>query len=97
LSLGDVARQACLAPNYFSERFHGLTGISFQQYLQGLCLCFAARLLMASELSVSEILLAAGFRDLTHFGRVFKKLYRASPRQCRLTAHQVRVGNPQGS
>jgi len=52
---------------------------------------------MASELPVSEILLAAGFHDQAHFGRAFKQLYRVWPRPDRLTAHRVRVANPQGS
>jgi AraC-like DNA-binding protein len=95
LTLEEAAQQACLAPNYFSERFHTLVGVSFQRYLQGLRLRFAAKLLSASTLPVSEVLLAAGFRDQTHFGRAFKKLYHVSPRQYRQVAHQASGRRPQ--
>ncbi len=89
LTLEEAAQQACLPPNYFSERFHTLVGISFQRYLQELRLHFAARLLAASTLPVSQVLLAAGFRDQTHLGRAFKMLYHVSPREYRQIARQT--------
>lgn len=91
LALEEVASQACLTPNYFSERFHRLVGTSYQRYLQNLRLRFASKLLTASDLPVTEILLAAGFQDPTHFGRAFKKVYNFSPRQYRLAAQKLKV------
>ncbi len=41
LTLRDVAAQAHLSPNYFSECFHRITGCSFQAYVQSLRLQFA--------------------------------------------------------
>jgi AraC-like DNA-binding protein len=93
LSLKDVAHQASLAPNYFSEQFHAVVGVSFQHYLQSLRLRFAARLLAASDLPVSDILLASGFRDQAHFCRAFKTMYAASPRAYRLMAHRPQTAS----
>lgn len=83
IRLEDAASQAFLSPNYFSERFHAVLGISFQHYLQNLRLRFAEGLLKATDLPIFEILFAAGFNDPTHFGRVFKQTYLLSPREFR--------------
>jgi len=81
ITLEEVASHAFLSSNYFSERFHATLGISFQLYLQNLRLRFAAGLLAATSLTISEILYAAGFNDPSHFGRVFKQVYQLSPRE----------------
>jgi AraC-like DNA-binding protein len=81
LSLKDAARVANLAPGYFSECFRQMIGATFQHYLQNLRIEFAAALLLASLLPVTEICYASGFRTLTHFERVFKSKYGRSPRQ----------------
>lgn len=83
LRLEDAAKQAGLAPNYFSLVFHKMTGISFQQYLQGLRLQFAKSLLQASDIPITEICFASGFNTLTHFERAFKQKFGSSPRTFR--------------
>lgn len=84
LNLELVASQANLSSNYFSERFHEITGETFQHYVQNLRLRFAAGLLAASNLSVVDVMMASGFNDPSHFGRIFKKQYQLTPRQFRL-------------
>ncbi|MAT41738.1 MAG: hypothetical protein CL609_05310 [Anaerolineaceae bacterium] len=84
LNLKLVASQANLSSNYFSERFHEITGLTFQQHVQNLRLRFAAGLLAASNLPVVDVMMASGFNDPSHFGRTFKKQYQLTPRQFRL-------------
>lgn len=79
LTLEDAARQAGFTATYFSERFHQVTGLSFQRYLQDERLRFAMALLSATDLSVTEICHAAGFNTLAHFDRVFKRKFGQSP------------------
>lgn len=86
LSLAEVAQQAYLSPNYFSERFHQVAGQSFQSYLQTRRLRFAHSLLAATTLPITEICHASGFNDLSHFGRAFKRHFGQSPSACRRTA-----------
>jgi AraC-like DNA-binding protein/mannose-6-phosphate isomerase-like protein (cupin superfamily) len=81
LMLEDAAKQARLAPNYFSDVFRRTTGISFQHYLQELRISFARSLLRAS--SLPDICYASGFRTMTHFERVFKQKYGLTPRAYR--------------
>ena len=79
LSLGEVARQAHLSPNHFSERFHEFTGSPFQTYLQHRRLRFARSLLRSSELTVGEAARAAGLHDPSHFARAYRHLFGAPP------------------
>ena len=83
LSLADVAGLAHLSPNYFSERFHEVTGSSFQHYLQDRLLRFAHSLLQGTGLGVTEICHAAGFSDLSHFGRLYRRRFDTAPNQGR--------------
>ncbi|HEY8457355.1 MAG TPA: AraC family transcriptional regulator [Actinopolymorphaceae bacterium] len=79
ITLADVARQAHLSPNYVSERFHEITGQSFQSYVQQRRLRFAHSLLRATDLGVSEVCRAAGFNSLSHFGRAYRRRYGCPP------------------
>jgi AraC-like DNA-binding protein/mannose-6-phosphate isomerase-like protein (cupin superfamily) len=79
LTLAEVAAQAHLSPNYFSERFRQSTGTSFQGYLQQRRLRFAHSLLASTELGVTAICHAAGFNNPSHFGRAYRRHYGQSP------------------
>jgi AraC-like DNA-binding protein len=79
LTLADVAAQAHLSPNYFSERFREFTGTSFQAYLQHRRLRFARSLLAATDLGVTEACHAAGFNSVSHFGRAYRRRYGQAP------------------
>jgi AraC-like DNA-binding protein len=79
ISLAEAAAQAHLSANYFSERFRQLTGTSFQHYLQERRLAFARSLLASTALPVAEVGHAAGFNDLSHFGRAYRRRYGTSP------------------
>jgi AraC-like DNA-binding protein len=83
LKLSDVASMAHLSPNYFSGQFRRLTGLSFQAYLQRRRLHFARSLLTSTGLGVTHVCHAAGFRDLSHFGRVYRRRYDESPSETR--------------
>lgn len=79
LTLAEVAASVHLSPNYFSERFHAATGMVFQAYLQQSRLRFARSLLAASDVSVTEAALAAGFSSSSHFARAYRARYGRSP------------------
>ena len=79
ITLKEVANQSHLSMNYFSQRFHQETGMTFQCYLQELRLQFAASLLTSSNVPVTEVCFASGFNSLTHFLRVFKQKFQCTP------------------
>ena len=79
LTLQEVAAQAHLSANYFSERFHDYTGVSFQAYLLHRRLRFARSLLAATDVSITEACHAAGFNNVSHFGRAYRARYGHPP------------------
>jgi AraC-like DNA-binding protein len=89
LTLDQIAAEAGLTPTYFSELFHQQTGTRFQNYLQTLRLRFAAALLLASDLPVTEICYASGFGNLAHFERAFRTKFSLSPTHYRLKTGQA--------
>jgi AraC-like DNA-binding protein len=93
LSLTRVANQAQLSPAYFSYTFRRTTGITFQSYVLQLRLQFAARMLAASELPITDICFAAGFSSLSHFMRSFKNAFGCAPGSYRQTVLAARPLN----
>jgi AraC-like DNA-binding protein/mannose-6-phosphate isomerase-like protein (cupin superfamily) len=85
LTLAEVAAQAHLSPNYFSERFAEAVGSTFQTYLQHKRLRFARALLTSTTLPVTEVCHAAGFNSPSHFGRAYRKRYGHPPSDHRPT------------
>ena len=83
LTLSYVARQAGLAQNYLSGKFHAYFGVAFKEYLIGLRLEYARKMLLYSHDTVTEICYDSGFRSFPHFLRSFKSCYGLSPGSCR--------------
>lgn len=79
VTLGDVADYAGLSPGHFSESFRKTVGTTFQSFLQRHRLDFAASLLSATDLAVTEICFASGFNTVTHFEKAFKARFGVSP------------------
>jgi AraC-like DNA-binding protein/mannose-6-phosphate isomerase-like protein (cupin superfamily) len=79
LTLGQVAAVAHLSPHWFSEQFRRATGDTFQSYLKRRRLRFARALLDSTQLGVTEVSQAAGFNDLSYFGRAYREQYGVSP------------------
>ncbi|MFD0961517.1 helix-turn-helix transcriptional regulator [Paenibacillus chungangensis] len=90
LTLEEVAAQAGLSPNYFSQRFRQFTGVPFQNYVQDTRLQFAQSLLKVSDLPITEICHASGFNTLSHFERVFKAKYGITPKEYRSATYRER-------
>lgn len=88
LTLELVANQAHLSANYFSQLFHELVGVTFQEHLQVLRSRFAASLLRATEMSITDVCHASGFRTLSHFERAFKTHFGSSPSAWRRNLRQ---------
>ena len=79
-SLKEIASVVNLSPNYFSETFHQNTGQTYIEYLTNLKISYAKKLLLSTNLSVTEICLASGFNTLSHFLKCFKTYTGISPK-----------------
>lgn len=83
LTLAQVAKVAALHPQSLSRFFHKHLGTSFQSYLVRIRLNRAARSLIESDKSVTEIAFESGFENMANFNRQFKKCYDCPPRTFR--------------
>ena len=79
LTLKTIQDRFYISPYYFSRTFKKITGFNFIEYLNSVRTREAQKLLKETRLSVTEISEKVGFENLTHFGRVFKKITGVSP------------------
>ena len=91
LSLRRVAKAVNIHPNYLSERFKQITGVTFVEYVARTRFERACGLLHNGDVRISEIAFAVGFQSLSQFNRVFKRLSGKSPRQFRAAKRVVRL------
>lgn len=89
ISLSDVAAQFFLHPSYLSRAFRRTTGMTFMDYLAGIRVREARRMLESTQLSLREVGDACGFEDGTRFGRVFKRLTGQTPGGYRKSASRT--------
>ncbi len=73
LRINDLADEANMSPSAFGHFFKKCTNKSFTQFVVDLRLGHASKLLIDSNLSISEIAFISGFNNIANFNRLFKK------------------------
>jgi len=79
LSIADIALECGLTPSYFSRQFARSTGLAPHRWLLKRRIDKAKSLMRETTLKLSEIALASGFADQSHFSRVFSRLEHTTP------------------
>lgn len=85
IRLDDVARRQGISPVYVRKLFAG-EGTSFSAYCLARRLERAHRMLRSprfATMTVSDIAYEAGFNDLSHFNRTFRRCYGTTPSEVR--------------
>lgn len=80
----DVAAVACITPNYLSKQFRNKKGMNLREYINKIRIDEAKRLLLSTNLTVSEIAGMAGYDNISYFSTVFRKHVGMSPVDWRL-------------
>ncbi|TNJ66052.1 helix-turn-helix domain-containing protein [Paenibacillus hemerocallicola] len=83
ITIAQAAQMVSLSPNYFCRVFKLVTGKTLIEYIHLLRVQEAERLLLETDLPVTEIATAVGFTNMTYFGRIFKKIRNATPSKIR--------------
>lgn len=78
-SLSDTARAAHYNPSHFSSIFHSRMRVTYSDYLNALRVNCAKRLLLTTDLRVSEVGVQSGFGSQTNFQRVFREMAGVTP------------------
>src|SRR3989339_1413826 len=79
----EVANHVCFSENYFSRLFRSVTGESFTHYVRKIRLTEAKKLLVRTDLSITQIAHQVGFGSLQYFNNTFKILEELSPSEYR--------------
>ena len=79
LSLAQIAAEFDLSVRHFARAFRVSTGLPPHRWLLRQRVKVAERLLTVRDVSLSEIAIAAGFANQSHFTRVFSNMVGVSP------------------
>lgn len=73
LSLSELAAHVGCSTHYLSRTFSEATGKTISQFLRGLRIEKAARLISSGRFNVSEAAIEVGYQSLSHFSKAFLK------------------------
>lgn len=79
LSVSQMARRVNLSDSRFSHLFAAETGTSPKLFIRKLRLDRAKELLDDTRLSIDQIVLRVGWRDRSHFERLFREVHGVTP------------------
>lgn len=79
----EIAKKLNISTSYFQHIYKKLFGVPVNQDIIKGRIEHAARLLMETDASVSEIAEQCGYENLEHFSRQFKKIKKVSPQKYR--------------
>lgn len=79
LTLSDISQRLGYSISYLSRVFADQAGRNFREYIQEVKIERAKRLLTSTSYSVGQIASLCGYRDISHFGQVFKRLVGMPP------------------
>ena len=91
LRLPELASLAGMSSSAFSRFFKLHTGRNISEYIIDLRLGYAARMLVDTAKSISEIGFDCGFNNLSNFNSIFKKKKGCSPSEFRESYHKTRI------
>ncbi len=83
ITLDDVADLVHVSPSRVRHVFKDVTGVSFKEYVTQVRVAEAKRLLLSTDLSVSEIARAVSYTNLHQFYKVFYRSCAMSPGEYR--------------
>ena len=81
ITLNDISEHFFINPYYFSQLFKKRTGENYLDYLTGLRIKRARKLLEATDLKVYEICEMVGYTNINHFNKVFERMVGLKPRE----------------
>ena len=83
LTLEGVAEEVGLSPAYLSRIFKEMNGCNFSDFLAGVRMEEAAKLLSGSRMPVRDIAFAVGYTDEKYFSKSFKSRFGLKPTEYR--------------
>jgi AraC family transcriptional regulator of adaptative response / methylphosphotriester-DNA alkyltransferase methyltransferase len=91
LLLGDISKHVGVSSFYLERLFKRLTSETPRTFLEKVRIDKASHLLKATELPVIEICFESGYRSLSSFYKVFRRLKDCSPSEYRKKVREEEV------
>ena len=85
VTLDDLSRQFYLSKPYLSKFIKEKSGMTFGDNVKRIRLNKASTLLRNGNMKIEKVAEAAGYQNVEHFNRLFKKKYGMTPVQYRST------------
>lgn len=85
LHQADIAGQCGMSLSHFSRAFRQINGVGFSEFLLRARINRALHLLEDVNAQITSICYEVGFRDLSYFGRIFRRYVGISPSEYRDT------------
>ena len=89
ISLHDMSRVAYLSAFHFNRVFHQITGLPPAKFISAMRLDEAKRLLLNTNLSITDICFEVGYNSLSTFTRRFTQRVGLGPREFRYLAERT--------
>lgn len=87
ISLDEIAKIANLTPNFFCRMFKLKTKKHFVEYLNEIRISNACKYLIETDMPMSEIAFSCGYKTVSNFNKLFKKLTGTTPKEYRKNTH----------
>ncbi len=93
ISLRDMSRVAYISEFHFNRVFHQITGLPPAKFISAMRLDEAKRLLLNTNLSITDISFEVGYTSLSTFTRRFTERVGLGPREFRYLADRITPGS----
>lgn len=94
LALEDLARIAAVSPFHLNRVFRAITGTPPLRFLSALRIAEAKRLILTTEMNVTEVCFEVGYSSLGSFSSRFKTLVGLTPNSLRPAAMSAALPHP---
>ncbi len=84
ISIEQLAKMHFISYSHFSSLFKKMTGQNFTDYLNSVRIAAAEKLLVTTDMQITEIAFAVGYSDPSYFARRFSEQNHIAPRAYRL-------------
>lgn len=85
ISAWDMAALCNLSYSYFSRTFNKIMKMNFHEYVNHIRIMEAEKLLLSSDMNITEISTAVGFNTTSYFIKIFKIYKNISPKQFKVS------------
>jgi AraC-like DNA-binding protein len=79
----EMCRELGVSKTQLYRKFKALTDTSVHQFLRNIRLYKAKEMLLTTDKNITEVAIDTGFKNLSHFSRIFSEHYGVSPSKVR--------------